>query len=51
MAGDNAKLATFTSNISILTLMNYLYAGIFQADYDTHYQYLVEDWPLFVADR
>lgn len=51
LAGDHAKLATFTTNISIVTLMNYLYAGIFQLNYDQNYQYLVEDWPLFVADR
>lgn len=47
----NIKLGTFTSSISIVTLMNYLYAGVFQLNYDTHYKYLNEDLPVFLQDR
>lgn len=51
-AGANvAKLGTFTSNISILTMMNYLYAGVFQHDYARHYGYLKKDRAIFLADR
>lgn len=47
----NVKLGTFTSNISIITIMNYLYAGIFQMDYDAHYKHLNEDLLIFLKDR
>lgn len=47
----NVKLGTFTSNISIITIMNYLYAGIFQMNYDEHYEHLNEDLLIFLRDR
>lgn len=47
----NVKLGTFTSSISIITIMNYLYAGVFQLDYETHYEHLNEDLLIFLKDR
>lgn len=45
------KLGTFTSSISIITIMNYLYAGVFQMNYDVHYEHLNEDLLIFLEDR
>lgn len=36
-----SKLGAFASYISIATVMNYLYAGIFSLDYDKNYQLLL----------
>lgn len=47
----NAKIGAFTSNISIMTIMNYLYAGVFLLEYDSNYQLLLEDKVIFSEDR
>lgn len=47
----DAKIGAFTSNISIMTIMNYLYAGVFLADYDDNYELLLKDRSLFSDDR
>lgn len=47
----NAKIGAFTSNISIMTVMNYLYAGVFLSEYDDNYQLLLEDQIIFSKDR
>lgn len=47
----NAKIGAFTSNISIMTIMNYLYAGVFLSEYDSNYQLLLEDKSIFSEDR
>lgn len=47
----NTKLGTFTSNISISTIMNYLFAGVFQLNYSRNYQYLLEDRILFLENK
>lgn len=44
------KIGAFTSNISIITLMNYLYTGVFLLDYNKHYQQLLND-RIFFNDR
>lgn len=47
----NVKLGTFTSSISVTTIMNYLYAGVFQKDYATHYEHLHADMQIFLKER
>lgn len=47
----NAKIGAFTSDISIITIMNYLYAGVFLLDYDHNYQLLLEDRIMFSDDQ
>lgn len=47
----DAKIGAFTSNISIMTIMNYLYAGVFLSEYDSNYQLLKEDQIAFSHDR
>lgn len=47
----NAKIGAFTSDISIITIMNYLYAGVFLLDYDRNYQRLLEDRIMFSDDQ
>lgn len=44
---SNTKIGAFTSNISIFTLMNYLYTGVFLSNYDKNYQCLLNDQILF----
>lgn len=44
---SNTKIGSFTSNISIFTLMNYLYTGVFLQDYDKNYQRLLNDQIVF----
>jgi DNA-binding MurR/RpiR family transcriptional regulator len=47
----NAKIGAFTSCISIMTIMNYLYAGVFRIDYERNYNYLISDSTVFTGDR
>lgn len=47
----NTKIGAFTSDISIMTIMNYLYAGVFLLDYDSNYQFLLEDRLMFSDDH
>lgn len=47
----NAKIGAFTTDISIITIMNYLYAGIFLLDYDRNYQLLLSDRIMFSDDQ
>ncbi|MDO4312348.1 MAG: MurR/RpiR family transcriptional regulator [Eubacteriales bacterium] len=47
----NVKIGAFTSDISIMTIMNYLYAGVFLLDYDRNYQLLLEDRIMFFDDQ
>lgn len=44
---SNTKIGSFTSNISIFTLMHYLYTGVFLLDYDKNYQSLLNDHIIF----
>lgn len=46
-AHQNTKIGSFSSGISILTLMNYLYAGVFLHDYDSNYEILLNDRMIF----
>lgn len=48
---SNTKIGAFSSDVSIMTLMNYLYAGVFLSDYDRNYQCLLEDRILFSEDQ
>ena len=41
------KIGAFTSNISIYTLANYLYAGVFLLNYNENYQHLLNDRIIF----
>lgn len=36
-----SKIGPFASSLSIMTLLNYLYAGVFAQDYDDNYQKLI----------
>lgn len=47
IAYQNTKIGSFSSGISIFTLMNYLYAGVFLHDYDSNYEILVNDRIIF----
>lgn len=51
IAYQNTKIGSFSSGISILTLMNYLYAGVFLHDYDVNYEILVNDRGIFNEDQ
>lgn len=48
---SNTKIGAFSSDVSIMTLMNYLYAGVFLSDYDKNYQCLLKDRILFSEDQ
>ncbi|MDO4331061.1 MAG: MurR/RpiR family transcriptional regulator [Eubacteriales bacterium] len=48
---SNTKIGSFSSDISIITLMNYLYAGVFLSDYDNNYERLLKDRILFSGDQ
>lgn len=48
---SQTKIGAFTSNVSIMTIMNYLYAGVFLSDYDSNYRLLLEDHIIFSDDR
>lgn len=48
---SNTKIGSFSSGISVMTLMNYLYAGVFLADYERNYQCLLQDRILFSEDQ
>lgn len=50
IAYKNTKIGSFSSGISILTLMNYLYAGVFLHDYDKNFEILVNDRIIFNLD-
>jgi DNA-binding MurR/RpiR family transcriptional regulator len=43
----NTKIGSFATNISIITLMNYLYAGVFKLNYDANYNILLNDRIVF----
>jgi DNA-binding MurR/RpiR family transcriptional regulator len=50
-ADTDAKIGAFATDISIMTIMNYLYAGVFLSDYDNNYQLLLNDRIIFSDDR
>ncbi|MGN0352928.1 MAG: MurR/RpiR family transcriptional regulator [Roseburia sp.] len=43
----DTKIGSFATGISILTLMNYLYAGVFKREYNTNYNLLLNDRIVF----
>lgn len=47
IAYQNTKIGSFSSGISIFTLMNFLYAGVFLHDYDSNYEILLNDRIIF----
>lgn len=47
----NTKIGAFTSSMSIMMIMNYLYAGIFLLDYDSNYQLLLGDLSIFSGEQ